>query len=58
MKTILTLLLALSVTTGLASPIVAAAEAADAPYAVATTGPNDPPFGSPQWWDQESDRGG
>ena len=57
MKTILPLLLALSITTGLASQVAAAADATRAPYAIAATGPNDPPFGSQQWWDRESDRG-
>jgi len=57
MKTILALLLALSVTTGLAGRVIAAADTVGVPAALAATGPNDPPFGSREWWDREADRG-
>jgi hypothetical protein len=57
MKPILALLLALLITTGLPGKIIAAADTLGVPAALATTGPNDPPFGSQEWWDREGDRG-
>src|SRR5262245_19355880 len=45
MKTILPLLLALSVATGLVSQATAVANATRAPYAVAASDVDDPPFG-------------